>query len=498
MERLESLERRLRDPADSSWSHPASMVARPSFLGGDARSPLAGNLVRARFPKLYLLDSKAFSKTVVDSLDFEFEAPQEISNLLLPGDVEAICNEYFYTAHCWMPILSRKRLYREIGELDRSWNASLTLLLLCMKLVSEPTQDGNNPGPLYNVVQRLYTMVEGYPHITLRLLQSTVLLAFYEIGHGILPAGYLRIGHAARLGVMMGFHDRRHAAQLLKVSETPTLREEERRTWWAVLILDRYVHIGTSGVPLAAPDPGNGDLLPCSEVDWFVGDNGSNHPFFTSSFSVNLELGNFACLCQASHILGRVLHHRDDVNDRLDRRFRMAEAMQLERALVALDSNLSQRHSSVYISSQESAHMASFEALALCCCARLLLYNMYGCNEPDQDSIQQERLSEDTEMQQISLAGVRQIILERMLPVAQMLATRVKETGPIICYSLYHCASECAWFIKEDPNEETIGAMRTYVDLLTAIENRWKVAGLYMKLLEHEESLQVLYTTINL
>jgi hypothetical protein len=42
-------------------------------------------------------------------------------------------------------------------------------------------------------------------------------------------------------GLIMGLHDRKHAPQLFKEPDTWTLREEERRTWWAAIILDRYI-----------------------------------------------------------------------------------------------------------------------------------------------------------------------------------------------------------------------------------------------------------------
>ena len=77
--------------------------------------------------------------------------------------------------------------------------------------------------------------------ISLQLLRSAIIIAICEIGHGIYPAGYLSVGHAARLGFMIGLHDREKAPQLFKEAETWSQCEEERRTWWAVIILDRYV-----------------------------------------------------------------------------------------------------------------------------------------------------------------------------------------------------------------------------------------------------------------
>ncbi len=102
---------------------------------------------------------------------------------------------------------------------------------------------------------------------------------------------------------------------------------------------------------------------------------------------------------------------------------------------------------------------------------------MYGCNEPDENASQQSRLPEDTEMQQVALDGTREIILFRMPLLSQTLIMRTDLASPLICYSLYHAASECAWFLKEDRTDEIITVMKTYIDLLMALEKRWKVAG---------------------
>lgn len=64
-----------------------------------------------------------------------------------------------------------------------------------------------------------------------------VLIALYEIGHGIYPSAYVSIGTCARYGLALGL-DRE-----LNVFDNSPRRwielEEKRRAWWAVLILDR-------------------------------------------------------------------------------------------------------------------------------------------------------------------------------------------------------------------------------------------------------------------
>jgi hypothetical protein len=232
-----------------------------------------------------------------------------------------------------------------------------------------------------------------------------------------------------------------------------------------------YAHIGTTGIPLATPEPSNGDLLPCPDNIWAEGEVGLNHPLFTHTLSNNLEIGHSASTCQAAHLLGRVIHHRDDPANRIDRQFRLTEALQLHRAASALDADLAQR----YIALINHDSSAAITATAIVCSARLILYSMYGCNEPDRPSSHEDRLPEDTDMQRISLDGIREIIVSRMALVSQALMMRTDLANPMVCYSLYHAASECAWFIKENDTLEMISTMQSYVELLRAVAKRWKV-----------------------
>jgi hypothetical protein len=67
------------------------------------------------------------------------------------------------------------------------------------------------------------------------ILQSGILIALYEFGHGIYPAAYLSIGACARWGMMYEFDEMEGRGQGWMDTE------ERKRAWWAVLILDRYV-----------------------------------------------------------------------------------------------------------------------------------------------------------------------------------------------------------------------------------------------------------------
>jgi hypothetical protein len=195
------------------------------------------------FPSLFLIDSKDFSKHDPEDLNPGMAVPPDVLDALSSISIQSIYEDWFRSPYHWLPFISKKRLFREIYSFNPASSASVALLLLCMKLLSDPPFEGEDPSTrhVYVLAQHLLCKIENAGFISLHLLQSVLILAFFENGHGILPAGYLRVAHASRLGLMMGFHDRRNAAQLFKSSETWTLREEERRTYWACIILDRLV-----------------------------------------------------------------------------------------------------------------------------------------------------------------------------------------------------------------------------------------------------------------
>lgn len=174
---------------------------------------------------------------------------------LIGDDITSVTHAYFSNTHTWFPIISQKRLYQRA---DNTIDTSLALLILCMKLISEST-DTTHPSDstLYQSARQIAAALEDTSIISLSLLQSIVMIALYEVGHGVFPAAYLTVGRAARLGMMMGLHCRnaQRTTQLYKPADSWTLCEEGRRTWWAVLVLDRLVvsHLLSSAHPLLSP-----------------------------------------------------------------------------------------------------------------------------------------------------------------------------------------------------------------------------------------------------
>jgi hypothetical protein len=242
------------------------------------------------------------------------------------------------------------------------------------------------------------------------------------------------------------------------------------------------VNLGTSGLVLATPEPCHGDLLPWCDHTWKEGEIGINQPLFSSTLLPIPSLGSFISACQATHVLGSVLKHRNDYKTLQDRAFCLSEAIQLHGLADALDSSIQ-----IYLDSPSNHdNGAAVVAAAICYSAQLILYGLYGCNEPDE--LEQPRLAKETEMQQTALEGIKKVSIHRVRQLAQY--AHGANTSFLICYCLYHAASECAWFIREYEEPAMVECLRTYVEVLTEMNGRWKVAGLYLQLLERERVLE--------
>jgi hypothetical protein len=191
------------------------------------------------FPPAYFLDHRLFEESGLQLPNIDFTLAPSVVDYT--GGSDIIVAAYYRDIHWWMPIISKTRLFAEVLESVSVPSAELRLLVLAMKVLlwrpsSEEPSDARTRQ--YLTVKNTIDEAISAGMLTLRLLQAQVLLAIYEMGHAIYPAAYLSIGacarYAAALGVDMsiqpGFSDARMGDLEM---------EERRRTWWAILILDR-------------------------------------------------------------------------------------------------------------------------------------------------------------------------------------------------------------------------------------------------------------------
>src|SRR4051812_36325838 len=99
-----------------------------------------------------------------------------------------------------MPIVSQKRLTRNM--VNPLWEAGpdLALLFLCMKLVTSKPRDGveSSQTPVYMPAKRFLALLEAAGTISLIVLQAGILITWFEYGQAIYPAAYMTAGWCVR------------------------------------------------------------------------------------------------------------------------------------------------------------------------------------------------------------------------------------------------------------------------------------------------------------
>lgn len=192
---------------------------------------------QAPFPKSVILDAETFTTLPRGVLDVPGATPCKVIDAI-GVDPAGFVDSYFAGAHHWFPFLSSKRI-KLVTPLVES-NPTAALLLISIKLLAGTLQPQAEPRTtLYQLTKEFIGSVEDSGSINLPLVQAIILTAIYELGHAIYPAAYLSISRAVRLSYLLGLHDKHHSTQTFKAPDTWTGCEEERRTWWALIILDR-------------------------------------------------------------------------------------------------------------------------------------------------------------------------------------------------------------------------------------------------------------------
>jgi hypothetical protein len=190
-----------------------------------------------------------------------------------------------------------------------------------------------------------------------------------------------------------------------------------------MLTVLRYLGLGLKGVPLMTAEPMKGDLLPTNDKSWGLGKVDVNLHVFNAT-SEQGEVDGCGRTGQASQILGRVLRHKNEQHD-LEWTFRLEEATQLHRTLLALDSVLQQTVV------EDEPHYTD-GATAICSSARFILYDMYACNEKYESSFP---TGQEATLQKIAIDGLMQT-MRRVYRLAVHVRTALKQDDATVnvCY----------------------------------------------------------------
>ncbi|KAK3684558.1 hypothetical protein LTR37_020161 [Vermiconidia calcicola] len=278
------------------------------------------------------------------------------------------------------------------------------------------------PEALYGTLKLSLSASELHGRISVSLLAANVLIALYEFGQVYAT----------------GLHDRKMAIQLAPKPDTWAESEEQRRLWRAVLMLDRYVHLGFRFRPLAAGSIAANELLPGTDADWDQGGLSVN-PLLVMSIEAATRVSPFACACQAAHLLGKACQHANDHATIVEIEFHFQEAQRLIHALRALVTMISNEALVV-----EKPHTL-FAARGLCYSALLLLYDLHSCVEVDHVEAVESNTGLRLQVQHFAIDAFKVLIAD-VVGFAKELREHVTSSGaesipPFVVQSLYSSAA---------------------------------------------------------
>lgn len=196
-------------------------------------SAAAATLLAERFmdPELF-----ALAQLELPTLNLESLVTEEVERLV--GDVreiQATSQFFFETVHSWMPIVCKIGFSQSLLKRMTHQRAEFFLLVLSMKLCSSRVTEARSH--FYQLVRQYYADLERSGVMSLLVLQAGVLIALYEMGHGLYPDAYLSVSECARYGAALGV-DKTIVSRGATSTKWPDL-EEARRVWWSILVLDR-------------------------------------------------------------------------------------------------------------------------------------------------------------------------------------------------------------------------------------------------------------------
>jgi hypothetical protein len=374
------------------------------------------------------------------------------------GNIFVVSSQFFTGTHQRISAISKLRFNRNLQSLNGEPKADFVALCLCIFLIQQmPT--GKTPrmqSSLYFNVKHLINVVETMNGLSLDLLHCRILETFYELGHGLHTAAYISVAACARAARALGLHRKRWLN--LDADPDKLLLEEEKRAWWAVVIMDRFINLCNGDAFFVTDDPERTDALPISDLIWSEGsvladleDTINAPPSVDTPFSVTV--GQLARECQISHLVGRVARHVFDPTP--DPGFNSEEAVQLERTVKAYLPLLSDEELKIgkYCGAYGMCNrcVIPFPLLIenLICSALFILYEFMLSRNMVDDSDKQQILQslEDTSIRSLTFAEASYIdreenypkeILSPYLPYSLCQATIVqhrlwKQTGSLIC-----------------------------------------------------------------
>jgi len=161
-------------------------------------------------------------------------------------EIREVTTSYFKSIHRWLPTISALYLDQRLRRLHLQPSADMALLLLCMHLVIKipcHQSDFTMQTQLYQSLKLIFTLVHSAVKPSTEIAQSGLLLSVYEYGHALSHAALQTIGTCSKTAQALGWNMAWYWTAAESSTDVATV-EEEKRSWWGILMLDRYGYVG--------------------------------------------------------------------------------------------------------------------------------------------------------------------------------------------------------------------------------------------------------------
>ncbi|KAL6805133.1 hypothetical protein J3E68DRAFT_387723 [Trichoderma sp. SZMC 28012] len=425
---------------------------RPGRYG--ISDPNISDILASRF-----LDPDFFYHLQLETPKVDIAIPKMVADYVgTIVDIQDISNTYFDSIHTWMPILSKKQFSSNLPNYLTHRKSELCLLVICMKLSSSLTTTAKTV--LYRTAKQFYFEMESSGILSVTVLQAGVLIAIYELGHAIYPAAFLSVGQCARYAAALEI-EKSITSQILDKLPWNEI-EEQRRVWWSIIILDRYLNLCNPGRHLITPDPSSDSYLPADDQEW---DTGSSRPenSLTIGASSGSYMGRFARFAQTAHLLSQALYTVAKEPD--------TEATQLRRTLMAL----------VNLSFMEGTmRQWAFCSQMAVCFSGILLLDYPGVLLDGENPIMEPLSVEAESSLNAAIEWISNFLTE-------MGGQKCERVSPFLLHFLYKATCVYAKLQRSTPQKSVSERITILKNTLRLLNHRWLAAGAYMSLLEKQE-----------
>ncbi|OBT41687.1 hypothetical protein VE00_07803 [Pseudogymnoascus sp. WSF 3629] len=233
---------------------------------------------------------RAYSTGEEDQQQRPRPAPQSIledKEYSLPPDdfIDALVDIYFGSIHPWIPILHVKQFRERMANPAQRQKLTTifhAIVSLCIRFSSDPRVSSAEVRMKYSTKSRQIVILQSMESFSVENLQALVICAFDTIGSGRGPSAWSIVGSMTRtveqLQLSVEEEDQSQSAEEFLIKRMAFLppcnswieREERRRVFWNVFLMDRFCSIATGwNFSLTSADAKR--RLPCEGALWEEG-----------------------------------------------------------------------------------------------------------------------------------------------------------------------------------------------------------------------------------